>query len=76
MSNVLCLKIAPKNVHFSNFDFRPLPSLVKSKIIIKKPDVHNYNVSSIKIHLIWFSSFSTFGAFVRKPKHEKKIKGQ
>ena len=23
-----------------------------------KTDVHNYNISSIEIHLIWFSSFS------------------
>ena len=35
--------------------------------------VHNWNVSSIQIDLIWFSSFSTFGAFVRKPKPEKTL---
>ena len=42
-----------KNEHFSNIDFRPLPSLVKSKTIKKtKTEAHNYNVSSIQIHLI------------------------
>ena len=42
-----------------------------------KTDVHNYNVISIQIHLIPFSSFGTFGAFDRKPKSEKKyLKGQ
>ena len=35
-----------------------------------KTNVHNYNASGIQIHLIWFSSFSPFGAFVRKPKPE------
>ena len=38
-----------------------------------KTDVHNYNVSSIQIHLIWFCSFSTFIAFVRKLKPEKNL---
>ena len=73
-SDVLCLKICPQNEHFSNIDFRPLPSLVKSKIKKNpKTDVHNYNVSSIQFLLIWFPRFSTFGAFVRKPKSEKNL---
>ena len=38
-----------------------------------KTNVHNYNASGIQIHLILFSSFSTFGAFVRKPKPEKNL---
>ena len=38
-----------------------------------KTNVHNYNASSIQIHLIWFSSFNTFRAFVRKPKPEKNL---
>ena len=32
-----------------------------------KTDVHNFIASGIQIHLIWFSSFNTFGAVVRKP---------
>ena len=39
-----------------------------------KTDVHNYNVSNTQIHLIWFSSFSTLGAFLWKPKPEKILK--
>ena len=74
--DVLCIKKFPKNVHFSNVDFRPQPSLVKSKIIHqkkRKPMWYscNYNVSSINFNLIWFSSFSSFEAFLRKPKSEK-----
>ena len=53
LSDVLCLKEMPQNEHFSNVDFRPLTSFVKSKIIKKtKTDVHNYSVSSIQIHLV------------------------
>ena len=65
---------ASKNEHFSNIDFWPLSSLVKSEKNKKtKTDLHNYNASGIQIHLIWFSSFSTFGAFVRKLKPEKNL---
>ena len=73
-SDVLCLKIRPKNEHFSNVNFRPLPSLVKSTIIKKtQTNVHNYDDSSILIHLIWFFSLSTFEVFAWKPKPEKAL---
>ena len=39
----------------------------------RKTDVHNYVVSSIQIHLISFSSSSTFEAFVWKQKMMKNL---
>ena len=35
--------------------------------MIKKNDLHNYNVSSILIHWILFFSFSTLAALETKP---------
>ena len=73
-SNVFCLKKMPQKWALLEYRFST-PTLTRKIKIIKKTktDVHNYNVSSIQIHLIWFSSFSTFGDFVWKPKPEKNL---
>ena len=62
-------KKVKKNEQFLYSIFDPLSSLVKKTIKKTKTDMHNYNMSSIQIH---FSSYRTFGAFVRKPKSIKK----
>ena len=71
-SDVLCLKISPQNEHFSNVDFRPLPSLVKSKINKNRKTMCTTTMPLV-FKFIWLSSFSTFGAFVRQPKSKKNL---
>ena len=56
-SHVLCLKICPKNEHFSNIDFLPLPSLVKSKIIKKQKPMCATTIFLV-FKFIWFNSLA------------------
>ena len=66
------LKKCPQNGHFLTPTLtRKIENNQKTKT-----DVLNYNVSSIQIHLIWFSSFSIFGVFSGNQSPIKIFKGQ
>ena len=70
------LKNAPKMSNFRIIISTPTLTRKIENNQKTKTDVHNYNVSSIKIHLIGFSKLRTFGAFVRKPKPEENLQRQ
>ena len=55
--DVFCLKIRPKNENFSNVNFRPLPSLVKSKIIKKRKPMCTITMPLV-FKFIWFDSLA------------------
>ena len=65
---MLCLKNAPKMRNFRLSIFVPTLTRKKEGYQKTKTNVRSYNVSSIQNHFIWFSSFSTSGAFDWKPK--------
>ena len=61
---VLCLKqYAPKMITFRISILTPTLTRKIENNRKTNTDGHNYNVSSIQAHFIWFSSFNTFQSF-------------